>query len=59
MAGVQETKVYDGPEGVVVRQEGTAFTQFHARTVINGKRKGRYYASARGAVAWLKKQAAK
>lgn len=54
--GVQEKVVYDGPEGKVYEQDCYGTIQFHARTFVKGKAKGRYYGSKRGAIAWLKKQ---
>jgi hypothetical protein len=55
MPGVKDTVVYTGPEGVVTRQEGLAFTQYHAVRQTTRGPKGRYYNSQRAAINWLRK----
>lgn len=55
MPGRKETRVYSGPEGSVYKTEGLSGVQYHARTVVNGKPAGRYYATESGARKWLAK----
>jgi hypothetical protein len=55
---VKDSVVYQGPEGKVTKQEGGYFTQYHAVRQTPRGPKGRYYETERGAVNWLRKNAA-